>query len=187
MLEIWVGRKESFFARQALTADNRVSVTDLLSIILTLSHPMRGASNSLPVLRLDVFHRCAAFLGVQVAFHIAERIGVVAQAVLDEIVGAERHVERQIFLHVGGDLRVLQCRPVAAADFFGQRLDETIKLFFRYNLGNKTYTFGFEARQIPTGEGNVESFLEWNPGMEKRRRRRGAVATTDDFGHAELG
>ena len=54
---------------------------------------------------------------MQIAFDVIERIGVVAQAVLHEVVGSKRHVEGQIFLHVGGDLGVLQGWAVAAGEY----------------------------------------------------------------------
>lgn len=59
------------------------------------------------ILRLCVSHASAALLRVEVALHIAQRVGVVAHAMLDEIVGLERHVKGQVLLHIGGDLSAL--------------------------------------------------------------------------------
>src|SRR5437016_1755583 len=98
-----------------------------------------------PIFRFHVLYRSAAFLRVEITFHVVERVGVVTQAVLHEIVGAQRHVEGQVFLHIGGDLGVLQSCAVAAGELFCQRVDVAIEVFVGHDIGNQTDPLRFDA------------------------------------------
>ena len=102
---------------------------------------------------------------MKIAFDVAERVGVIPQAMLYEIVGAQRHIEGQVFLHVRGDLRILQSRAIAAGEFPGEGLDVAVELLIGNDLGNQPDTLCFDAGQISSGERNVESLLERNAGM----------------------
>ena len=105
---------------------------------------------------------------------------------LNQVVGFEGHVKEQVFLHVCGDFGVLQCRAIAAGDFFGERLDVTVKLLFGNDLRDEADALCFDAGEIPSGERDVEGFLDRNSTVKKAGCRRGSVAPADDLRHAEL-
>src|SRR4029077_7133689 len=107
-------------------------------------------------------------------------------AVLDEIVGLQRHVKGQVLLHVGGDFCAFQSRAVAAGEFPGEGLNVVIQLFFENHLGDKADALGFYTGKIPSRERDVKGLLDRNTSVKKRRRGGGAVAAANDLWHAEL-
>src|SRR6266705_1539487 len=138
------------------------------------------------IFRLHKFHSSPALLGVEITLHVAQRIRVITKPVLNQVVGFEGHVKGQVFLHVCGDFGVLQCRAIAAGDFFGERLDVTVKLLFGNDLRDEADALCFDAGEISAGERDVEGFLGWNSTVKKAGRRRGSVAPADDLRHPEL-
>src|SRR5918996_3870105 len=72
-----------------------------------LTNSCVSAAARLLIIRLFVPHGSPTFLRMQISFNIAEGIGVVTQAMLDEVVGFERRIKGQILLHIGSDLGVL--------------------------------------------------------------------------------
>src|SRR5205823_2182114 len=69
---------------------------------------------------------------------------------------------------------------------FGERLDVTVKLLFGNDLRDEADALCFDAGEIPSGERDVEGFLDRNSTVKKAGCRRGSVAPADDLRHAEL-
>ena len=96
---------------------------------------------------------------MEITFHVAQRVGVVAHTVLDQIVGLKGHVKGQILLHISGDLSALQGGAVAAGDLFGKGFNIAVELIFGDDLGDEADALCLHTREIPAGERDEEGLL----------------------------
>src|SRR5213594_2715193 len=93
----------------------------------------------------------AALLRLQIAIHVAERVGVVSHSMADELVDPERLAELHVPLHIGGDLGVLKGDGISRSDLLRQTQSGSHQGLIGDDPADQADLFRLMRRQILPG------------------------------------